>query len=306
MTTCRRACAGGSMTRFVGTWMKAALVCAAMMTLAPAAADAQSYSVYADCSRSDGWQPVAHNGNWAAYRDCGGWRPGMKAYVVPNNDSRTDVGSAAWFFRPPDGTKVINSARQGRSAPAEAMGTQTTWQPDWGWGALNLEAALGERTNGAAASVPGGSARFFRATGVAAADRATLVWQRRGTGCYQPGCYPSAMTLTNLDLQQLDPVSGAVQAQSNSAIDNVEQVRSPGAAATAIYKVKASSSVDGLTDESFAVTARRPLTALASPQPVVTADVAAGTQRAQETTTVTATVRNPSADLTAENASVTL
>ena len=36
------------------------------------------------------------------------------------------------------------------------------------------------------------------------------------------------MTLTNLDLQQLDPATGAVQAQSNSTIDNVEQVRSPG------------------------------------------------------------------------------
>src|SRR5688572_13462706 len=67
--------------------------------------------------------------------------------------------------------------------------------------------ALAERTNGVGTSVAGGSARFFRATGVAAADRATLVWQRRGTGCYQAGCYPSAMTLTNLDLQQVDPAS---------------------------------------------------------------------------------------------------
>jgi hypothetical protein len=201
---------------------------------------------------------------------------------------------------------LINSSRLGRSDPAQPMGTQITWQPDWGWGALDLGQALIERTNGVGSSVPGGSARFFRASGVSAADRATLVWQRRATGCYAPGCYPSAMTLTDLDLQQLDPTTGAVQAQSNSAIDNVEQVRSPGAAATAIYKVKASSTVDGLNAEPFAVTARRPLTPLAAPQPTVTIDVDAGTERINEPKTVTATVRNPSPDLTAENVTVTL
>jgi hypothetical protein len=114
------------------------------------------------------------------------------------------------------------------------------------------------------------------------------------------------MTLTNLDLQQLDPTTGTPQAQSASTIDNVEQVRSPGAAPNAIYKVKASSSVDGLPAEPFAVTATHPLTPLATPQPSVTVDVAATTQRANDTATVTATVRNPSPDLTAEDASVTL
>ncbi|MEA2444727.1 MAG: hypothetical protein QOJ12_2019, partial [Thermoleophilales bacterium] len=114
------------------------------------------------------------------------------------------------------------------------------------------------------------------------------------------------MTLTNLDLQQLDPATGAVQAQSNSTIDNVEQVRSPAPAATAIYKVKATSTVDALPAEPFALGSARPLTPLGTPQPEVTLDVAAGVQRAQETATVTATVRNPSAELTAENASLTL
>jgi hypothetical protein len=202
---------------------------------------------------------------------------------------------------------LLNSTRLGRATPSDPMGTQTSWQPDWGWGALNLQQALAERTNGASGSVPGASARFYRATSVASGDRATLAWQRRGTNaCYTGHCIPAPLTLTNLDLQQLDPPTGAVQAQSNSAIDNVEQVRSPGAAATAIYKVKATSSVDGLAAEPFAVTAARPLTPLATPQPAVTLDVAAGVQRPQETATVTATVRNPSADLTAENASVTL
>src|SRR5215208_8308455 len=56
---------------------------------------------------------------------------------------------------------LINSARQGRATAGDAMGTQSGWQPDWGWGALNLNAALQERTNGVGSSVPGGSARFF-------------------------------------------------------------------------------------------------------------------------------------------------
>jgi hypothetical protein len=202
---------------------------------------------------------------------------------------------------------LINSARLGRATPSDPMGTQTGWQPDWGWGALNLDQALAERTNGAPGSVPGNSARFFRASAVASGDRTTLVWHRRvGLACYSWECPAQPFPLTNLDLQQLDPSTGAVLTQSNSAIDNVEQVRSPGAAATAIYKVKATSSVDGLSAEPFAVTARRALTPLATPQPTVTLNVAAGTQRAGQTATVTATVRNPSDDLTAENASVAL
>ena len=202
---------------------------------------------------------------------------------------------------------LINSARPGRATPSDPMGTQTEWQPDWGWGALDLDRALTERPHGAASSVAGGSARFYSAASVSAGDRATLVWHRRvGLACYSIECPVGPYPLTNLDLQQLDPATGAVQAQSNSTIDNVEQVRSPGAAATAIYKVKATSSVDGLSAEPFAVTAAQPLTPLATPQPAVTLDVAAETQRPGETVTVTATVRNPSADLTSESASVTL
>jgi hypothetical protein len=94
------------MKRLLGIWMTAALVCAAVMVCAPAVADAQGYSVYADCNRADGWQASASNGNWAAYNDCGGWRPGMKAYVVPHNDARTDTGGAYWSFAAPAGTRI--------------------------------------------------------------------------------------------------------------------------------------------------------------------------------------------------------
>jgi hypothetical protein len=202
---------------------------------------------------------------------------------------------------------LVNSARLGRATPEQAMGTQAGWQPDWGWGALDLDAALDERTNGAVGDVSGGGARFYRATSVAAADRTTLVWYRRSTAdCYTGRCGPQPLTLTNLDLQQLDPATGAVQSQSSSTIDNVEQVRSPAPASTAIYKVKATSSVDGLPGEPFALAAARPLTALTTPQPAVALDVAAGVRRAGEPVTVTATARNPSPDLTAEDAGVTL
>ena len=202
---------------------------------------------------------------------------------------------------------LIDSARQGRATPSDAMGTQTGWQPDWGWGALNLDAAFQERNNFVDAEVPGNSARFFKASGVQPTDRATLVWYRRAwTACHTGRCEPQPMTLTDLDLQQLDPNTGVVQAQSASDIDNVEQVRSPSSNATTIYKVKANTNVQGLPAEPFALAARRMLTPLQTPQPTVTLDVDATTQTPGQQAKVTATVRNPSNDLTAEDATLTL
>lgn len=82
---------------------------------------------------------------------------------------------------------LVNSARLGRATPEAAMGSQIGWQPDWGWGELDLEAAHGQRTNFQTGTVEGGSARFYRATPAAAGERATLVWNRRATdsGCFQ-------------------------------------------------------------------------------------------------------------------------
>ena len=123
---------------------------------------------------------------------------------------------------------LLDSARQGRATPASAMGTQTGWEADWGWGELDLTSALAQRTNYASGSVTGGSARFYRATVQSAGDRATLVWNRRVTGCVLPGCgIGTASTLTDLDLKQLDPATCTLQTSSASSIDNVEQVRSP-------------------------------------------------------------------------------
>jgi hypothetical protein len=133
----------------------------------------------------------------------------------------------------------------------------------------------------------------------------TLVWDRRAVGCFHPGCGATALTLTNLELEQLDPQSGALEARSASAIDNVEQVRSPGTG-DVIYKVKAATSVDGLSAEPYALAARRQLRPLTTPVPSVRTTLSRAAVRPGDEVTVVAEISNPSPDLTAETASATL
>lgn len=192
---------------------------------------------------------------------------------------------------------LLNSARQ----PTPG------WDPTWGWGELDLQSALTQRTNFQTGAAAPGAPRFFRATLQGPGDRATLTWNRRTTGCLGPGCLPNGLTLTNLDVSELS-VSGTTEAASTSTVDNVEQVRSPAGSypRTVIYKVRAASSVDGLPGEPFAITSARSVTALATPAPTVDLAVARPTARPGEDVTVTATVSNPSNDLTAENTQVTL
>ena len=208
---------------------------------------------------------------------------------------------------------LINSARQGRATPSSPMGTQTGWLPDWGWGEMNLDAAYHQRLNFGRDQVPANGARFFRATDQAAGDRATLVWHRRVADCtpLRQGCYYDTdsgfhtYALSNLDLTEYDAATGAPRAASTSAIDNVEQVRAP-APGNVVYKVSAGH-IDGPPAEPFALAATRPLTPLATPKPTVTLTLsAAGNVRAGTAIDVTADVANPSTDLTAEDANVTL
>ena len=208
---------------------------------------------------------------------------------------------------------LIDSARPGRATPSSPMGTQAGWLPDWGWGELNLDAAYRERLNFDRGYIPAGGARFYRATVQSPGDRATLVWHRRVADC-QPlrqGCYYDTnsgfrvYTLSNLDLSEYDATTGAERATSASTVDNVEQVRSatPG---NVVYKV-AAGQVDGPDGEPFAIAGTRELTPLATPRPTTTLTVEAlSAKRAGEAVRVEATVANPSADLTAENAQVTL
>jgi hypothetical protein len=203
---------------------------------------------------------------------------------------------------------LLDSTTLGRATPASAMGTQATWQPDWGWGELNLDSAYNQRDNFAADSVGANGVRFYRAT-VNAGDRATLVWNRRVVGAADQTAAPQALTLSNLDLYQYDSASPqAQQAASESTIDNVEQVRSA-SGGTVVYKVRdQSSTVDGLSAEPFALAATEPLTVLASPIPNVTLTVDRATARQGDDVTVTETVHNTSGDMdgTAATASLDL
>jgi len=200
---------------------------------------------------------------------------------------------------------LLDSARSGRVTPSAPMGTQTTWQPDWGWGELDLADALNERTNFYTDTVPGGGVRFYAAA-TQPGDRATLVWNRRVTSCLIAGCVtPKASALTNLDLELLDAATGGRGALSSSDKDNVEQVRAPAAGAV-VYKVKASSGVDGAAAEPYAIAARRQVMPLANPQPTVVTSIATRMARRGRPVELTATIANPSPDLTAESAAAAL
>ena len=192
---------------------------------------------------------------------------------------------------------LINSARQ----PAGG------WDPGWGWGELDLGAAVSQRTHFAVDAAAPGAPRFFRATAQGAGERATLTWNRRTTGCLGLGCAPGGLTLSNLDLSLLT-TTGEEQAVSNSTIDNVEQVRTAAGSypRDVVYKVRAASSIDGLAAEPFAITARRALTPLATPTPTVALNANRTAVRPGEELTITATVTNPSGDLAAADATTTL
>src|SRR3954454_23399154 len=119
------------MNRRTGTWNRVALLCAIVVSAvacAPSAASAQSYTVYADCGNNQSWSPDTRPG-YAGYTDCtGGELSGIKTYVVPENAPFSANSGGAWQnFDAPGGTRISNSARPGRSADDQPMGTQTSW-----------------------------------------------------------------------------------------------------------------------------------------------------------------------------------
>ncbi|GAC1321305.1 MAG: hypothetical protein NVSMB25_14820 [Thermoleophilaceae bacterium] len=239
-------------------------------------------------------------------------------YMTGTSFAAPQVAGAALLFAgagitDPKSVKavLINSALPGRSAPAAAMGTQSGWQPDWGWGELSLTDALAQRLNFGTGSVPPNGARFFASSVTAAGERATLVWHRRVNLCYVQGCgYDPrstwhAFTLSHLALTELDATSGTVQATSATPLDNVQQVRSTGAGSV-VYKVTAGG-VDGVAAEPFSLAAKNAVTPLAAPQ--LRTSIALSTTgwvRSGAPVIVTANVTNPSPDLTAEDTRLTL
>lgn len=209
---------------------------------------------------------------------------------------------------------LINSARDGR-APDQPMGTQAGWQPDWGWGLLDLEKAFADRSNYVSSSIAGGSARFYRAT-VAAADKATLTWRLRGVFS-RDAAQRIKYTVTNLDLHQYRASDGAeIQPTAPPGFvggpnaldpnDTVEQVRSP-SAQPVIYKVKAESEVAGRPTEPFALAAEAPLQELMSPTlDPVEATASTASPSCGEQVQISVRLQNASPDLAASNATVHL
>ncbi|MGH2906250.1 MAG: hypothetical protein ACRDKI_05710 [Solirubrobacterales bacterium] len=220
---------------------------------------------------------------------------------------------------------------------------QTYWTPTTGWGALNLGGTLNSdgshQTDGAfqhrghyasdsVTSSGENGVRFFRQDGVAAGDRTTLVWNRR-TATYDAANNPASFATTNLDLFQVDVTTGAttatggVDAEDNvdtnptvsaanpipgngaDGVDNVEQTRST-ATGTEIFKVKSQSAVAGTDAEPFALAGSHPIAALETPLPEVSLARSPAVAGPGQTVTYTATITNPSNDLTLNGASVTL
>ncbi len=205
---------------------------------------------------------------------------------------------------------LIDSATPGRATPSSPVGSAQGWVPGWGWGELDLNAALAQRQDFVTDSVLAYGVHLYRATTTATGDRATLVWQQRETDCHFNAAYcPPAYTLTHLTLGEYDASSQQLLASSASALDNVQQVQHPAAAPASeavVYAVAAASSVAGLTAEPYALAATNQLTPLANPQPTITIAPIGGPFRQGQPVTVRATIANPSGDLTAPAVQVTL
>lgn len=199
---------------------------------------------------------------------------------------------------------LIDSARPGRSTPGDPMGSQTSWQPDWGWGMLDLDQALAQRTNFTTQTISSNEAQFFASTTAETGDRATLVWNRRAAYCgtVQTFCpdgngQATSSGLTNLDLSEHAATStcdGAPLASSASLLDNVEQVRSP-TAQNVVYRVT-SGPVNGAGSEPYAIAATRQLTPVTTPIAVTVQRTVAGAETLQigQTATLRVTTSNPS------------
>jgi hypothetical protein len=214
---------------------------------------------------------------------------------------------------------LINSARDWNGAGTGLVGwspPQASWQPEVGWGELDLATALAQRSNYRLGSVAEGEAAYYSAT-VPGGGKGTLAYELRGyfVGFPNPGTQTFAYTQSNLNLhqyladgQEIMPPAAPAHGAGPDAIDpddTVEQVRAPlGPSQEVIYKVEAASTVEGASAEPFAIAAAGPLDQLA-PAVVKPANVAAdptGPVACGSDVTISASFENESADLGAEGA----
>lgn len=208
---------------------------------------------------------------------------------------------------------LINSARD--------WAGQTHWQPDVGWGALDLEQALADRGNIAESSVEGGGARFFAATSEPGA-KATLAWNLRGVWPNFPETAPAPITYTttNLDLRsyrradlsEVTPAADPGHGGGPDAVDandTTEQVRAPALEPPQdlVYKVEAVSQIEGATEEEFSLAAESELEPLVAPEVEPSASTTDASEAVSCSTDVivSTTVRNESPDLPAGSSAPT-
>ena len=214
---------------------------------------------------------------------------------------------------------LINSARDwdGASTGLEDwVPPQAGWQPEVGWGELDLATALAHRSDYQLGSVAEGEAAYYSAT-VPGGAKGTLAYELRGffVGFPNPGTQTFAYTQSNLDLhqylgdgQEVMPPAPAPHGGGPDAIDpndTVEQVRAPlGPSQEVIYKVEAASTVEGASAEPFALAASGSLDRLepAVVNPVNLTALPSGPVPCGSDVTISASFENGSADLAAENA----
>lgn len=180
---------------------------------------------------------------------------------------------------------LLNSAVNSPDQPA--------WREDWGWGYASLERALAWRDGLVADRIGPGAARFWQGA-VSGELKATLVWNR-----HVPIEGP-APVFHNLDLAAYEAESNRLVARSESAGQNVEQVRVTGSG-SAVLKVKARDSQfrGGLREEPFALSlSSAGFTPAAGPSLAVACTPPAAPVNAGQSFTVTCTATN-NGDLTA-------
>src|SRR5207249_4210060 len=123
----------------------------------------------------------------------------------------------------------------------------------FGWGYVDLLAAYNARNNVREGNVTAGAVHYVFYRGpTSTGDRATLVWNRHAT--YNGGTYPTVYSpLNDVDLLAYDEANGNRLAASMRTVDNVEQVGSPGNTAAMVYKVNVPGTLNGVTQEHYAI-----------------------------------------------------
>ena len=206
---------------------------------------------------------------------------------------------------------AVNSAKPGRATPAEAMGSQTGWQPDWGWGMLDLSTAFAQRLNFATASSgsrpgagparprastarPSAPATARRSPGTAARSAASASAARRkgspsrissSSSSTAPARLPRRARATSITSSRRARLAAATSSTRSGSASDV--VGLDGRALRARGEDSADARSSRLSPTSRFTRASRP----ASPGDVVT---------------LTAELVNPSPDLTGLGTSVTL